>query len=131
MIDCIFCKIAKGEIPSNKLAETENVFAFMDIAPLSQGHCLIIPKTHAEKLHEVPYDALSEILVIAKKIATAAGFENYNVLQNNGSLAHQAVPHAHWHIIPKTNSNDGLGIRWEPLEGLDQDLVANKIRSNL
>ncbi|KAH7393939.1 HIT-like domain-containing protein [Phaeosphaeria sp. MPI-PUGE-AT-0046c] len=112
MAACIFCKIIKGEIPSMKIFESEKTFAFLDIGPLSQGHSLIIPKHHGAKLHDIPDDQLTELLTVTKKIAVAQGLENYNVLQNNGRLAHQEVDHVHFHLIPKPNEKEGLGIGW-------------------
>jgi len=112
LASCVFCKIIKGDIPSFKLIETETAFSFLDIGPLSKGHALIIPKDHAEKLHDVPDAYLSDILPIAKKISLALGTENYNLLQNNGKLAHQEVDHVHFHVIPKPNETEGLGIGW-------------------
>ncbi|KAI0345593.1 HIT-like protein [Trametopsis cervina] len=122
LASCIFCKIIKGEIPSYKLIETENVFSFLDIGPLSKGHALVIPKYHGEKLHEVPDEYLAETLPIAKKIALALGVENYNILQNNGRIAHQEVPHIHFHVIPKPSESDseGLVIGW-PTHKADHD----------
>ena len=114
MTSCIFCKIISGEIPSAKLYETAKSYAFFDIDPLSKGHVLVIPKEHAEKMHQLSDDSLTDILVIAKKIALALKVENYNILQNNGALAHQVVPHVHFHLIPKTK-NEGLGIGWKPI----------------
>ncbi|KAJ2717280.1 Adenosine 5'-monophosphoramidase [Coemansia spiralis] len=110
--ECIFCKIIKGDIPSVKLLETETTFAFLDVGPLSEGHALLIPKYHAEKLHQVPDEYLADTLPIAKKIAAALNVDDYNILQNNGRLAHQEVPHVHFHVIPKPNSAEGLGITW-------------------
>ncbi|KAJ2076894.1 Adenosine 5'-monophosphoramidase [Coemansia sp. RSA 988] len=115
-VDCIFCKIVKGDIPSVKLLETANTFAFLDVGPLSEGHALVVPKYHAEKLHEVPDSFLAETMPVAKQIATALNVENYNVLQNNGSLAHQEVPHVHFHVIPKPNAEEGLTIGWPSKE---------------
>jgi len=114
LASCIFCKIIKGDIPSFKLIETERSFSFLDIGPLSKGHALVIPKYHAEKLHELPDEYLTDVLPIAKKIAAAQGLENYNVLQNNGKIAHQEVPHVHFHVIPKpsTSEDEGLVVRW-------------------
>ncbi|KAJ7858152.1 HIT-like domain-containing protein [Mycena olivaceomarginata] len=93
---CLFCKIIKGASLNSsakyrvfKLIETELSFSFLDIGPLSKGHALVIPKHHAEKLHQLPDEYLADALPIAKKIAIAQGAENYNVLQNNGRLAHQ------------------------------------------
>ncbi|ESK84795.1 hit family protein 1 [Moniliophthora roreri MCA 2997] len=112
LASCLFCRIIKGEVPSMKLIETDLSFSFLDIGPLSKGHALIIPKYHAEKMHELPDEHLTDILPIAKKIALAQGSENYNILQNNGRLAHQVVDHVHFHVIPKPNEQGGLGISW-------------------
>ncbi|KAI0738894.1 HIT-like protein [Daedaleopsis nitida] len=114
LASCIFCKIIKGEIPSFKLVETDKVFSFLDIGPLSKGHALIIPKYHAEKLHEVPDEYFTDVLPAAKKIALALNVENYNLLQNNGRIAHQEVDHVHFHVIPKPAEGDaeGLVIGW-------------------
>ncbi|TKA74380.1 hypothetical protein B0A49_02215, partial [Cryomyces minteri] len=81
------------EIPSMKLFESEKTLAFLDIGPLSFGHALVIPKYHGAKLTDIPDDQLSEVLHVTKKIATAVGAENYNILQNNGRAAHQEVDH--------------------------------------
>jgi diadenosine tetraphosphate (Ap4A) HIT family hydrolase len=129
--DCIFCKIINGEIPSSKILETENVFAFMDISPLSVGHCLFVPKQHAATLHTTDDNTLSEILILMKKVAIAAGFENYNILQNNGKIAHQAVLHTHFHLIPKNSADDGLTIGWKPKEAQDIETIRDKIIDNL
>ncbi|KAL1891158.1 Adenosine 5'-monophosphoramidase [Sporothrix stenoceras] len=115
MAACIFCKIIKGEIPCFKLVETEKTLAFLDINPLSRGHALVIPKHHGEKLLDIPDDHLADILPIAKKLAKAVGTENYNILQNNGRLAHQEVDH-----IPKPNATEGLGVGW-PQQKTDMD----------
>ncbi|CEP16102.1 hypothetical protein [Parasitella parasitica] len=122
--DCIFCKIIRKEIPSFKLVETEKSYAFMDIEPLSEGHSLVIPKYHAEFMHQVPDDYLAEVMPIAKRIAAAGGFAQYNVLQNNGPLANQAVPHVHFHVIPKPNKELGLGVRWAAQKKSMDDIKA-------
>ncbi|KAB8293239.1 hypothetical protein EYC80_007573 [Monilinia laxa] len=109
---CIFCKIIKGDIPSFKLYESEKILAFLDINPLSRGHALVIPKFHGEKLVDIPDDQLQEILPVVKKLVVASGAENYNVLQNNGRIAHQEVDHVHFHMIPKPSTEEGLGIGW-------------------
>lgn len=109
-----------GDIPSFKLFESDKVFAFLDIQPLSKGHALVIPKYHGRTLTDIPDDSLTEILSTAKKIATATGCENYNILQNNGRLAHQEVDHVHFHMIPKPNEKEGLGIGW-PAQKMDMD----------
>ncbi|KAI5793869.1 HIT-like domain-containing protein [Peziza echinospora] len=120
MAACIFCKIIKGEIPSFKLFESENVFAFLDIQPLSKGHALVIPKFHGAKLHEIPDEQLAELLPVAKKIALAVGATDYNVLQNNGRIAHQEVDHVHLHMIPKPNAEEGLTVGW-PAKSADME----------
>ncbi|KAI1469418.1 HIT-like protein [Daldinia caldariorum] len=122
MAACVFCKIVKGEIPSLKLFESEKTFAFLDISPLSRGHALVIPKFHGAKLTDIPDDQLSEILPVAKKLVTATGATDYNILQNNGRIAHQVVDHVHFHMIPKPNDEQGLGIRW-PQQPTDMDAL--------
>ncbi|KAF9019956.1 HIT-like protein [Hymenopellis radicata] len=122
LASCLFCKIIKGEIPSYKLIETELSYSFLDIGPLSKGHALVIPKYHAEKLHMLPDEYLADALPIAKKIAIAQGVENYNILQNNGRIAHQIVDHVHFHVIPKPSDSaeEGLVIGW-PTQKLEKE----------
>ncbi|KAI9798545.1 MAG: Adenosine 5'-monophosphoramidase, partial [Piccolia ochrophora] len=81
---------------------------------------LVIPKHHGAKLTDIPDEQLSEVLPVAKRIARAMGAENYNILQNNGRLAHQVVDHVHFHMIPKPNEQEGLGIGW-PAADADKD----------
>ncbi|KAJ1981153.1 Adenosine 5'-monophosphoramidase [Dimargaris verticillata] len=118
--NCLFCKIVKGAIPSFKLIETELSYSFLDIGPLSKGHALVIPKHHAQKMHELPDEYLADALPVAKKLAVALGCENYNILQNNGRLAHQEVDHVHFHVIPKPNEKEGLSMSW-PAKSADMD----------
>ncbi|RYO77186.1 hypothetical protein DL764_010234 [Monosporascus ibericus] len=120
MAACIFCKIIKGEIPCFKLFESEKTLAYLDIGPLAKGHALVIPKFHGAKLLDIPDEHLSEILPVAKKLVKATGAENYNILQNNGRIAHQVVDHVHFHMIPKPNEEQGLGISW-PAQKIDMD----------
>ncbi|KAI7866070.1 putative Hit family protein 1, partial [Spinellus fusiger] len=115
----------RGKIPSMKLLETETIFALMDIDPLSKGHSLIIPKFHAEFMHQVPDHYLGTIIPTAKRIALAAGWEQYNILQNNGKMAHQAVPHVHFHMIPKPNQEQGLSVEWKPAKVNQKELLAS------
>lgn len=103
-----------------KLYDSAHTFAFLDINPLSQGHALVIPKHHGAKLTDIPDESLTELLPVAKKIAAASGAENYNILQNNGRLAHQVVDHVHFHMIPKPNEQEGLGIDW-PQQNANKD----------
>ncbi|KAI8904330.1 adenosine 5'-monophosphoramidase [Gorgonomyces haynaldii] len=131
-MNCIFCKIIKKEIPCHKLVETELSLAFLDVNPLNKGHALVIPKQHAQKLHELSDASLRDLLPIAKQIAVALGAENYNILQNNGRIAHQAVDHVHFHVIPK-DPNGGLEIEWDVQEAAKQDLpqLAEQLRQKL
>lgn len=135
--NCIFCKIIRGEIPSLKLAETSKTYAFLDIGPTARGHALVIPKYCGEKLHDIPDDYLAELLPLAKKIAIASqldinGLEGtgYNILQNNGRIAHQIVPHVHVHLIPKRDAETGLVVGWPQPAGLsDKDSLAEAQKS--
>lgn len=118
MDNCIFCSIIKGDIPSFKIYEDNDFLAFLDIAPGTKGHTLIIPKVHAATLEELPDDKAAKILVLAKKIVKAMkevhGFTNYNIIQNNGKLAGQTVDHYHMHIIPRYSVEE-VGL-WTPHE---------------
>jgi histidine triad (HIT) family protein len=111
----IFDRILAGEIPCHRLYEDEHVLAFLDISPLSAGHTLVIPKERKAFLHQLSDDAaaaLGRVLPrLCRAILKATGATAYNVLQNNGAAAHQAVFHVHFHIIPK-HSDAGLGIDW-------------------
>lgn len=116
MSETIFTRIIKGQIPSYRVYEDEAVFAFLDIAPLSPGHTLVVPKEPAATLDALSEDsaaALGRVLPrIARAVMAATGTRDYNVLQNNGAAAHQAVPHVHFHVIPKPAAGGGLGIDW-------------------
>ncbi|CCW69796.1 unnamed protein product [Phytomonas sp. Hart1] len=117
---CIFCKIVDGSIPCHKVLETSKTLAFMDINPLARGHLLVIPKQHAAELHFLDYDSAAEIgRVLARIGRVVAGPDfstKYNVLQNNGYIAHQEVDHVHFHFIPKRDSDSGLKLPfWESL----------------
>ncbi|EMD00064.1 hypothetical protein BAUCODRAFT_30514 [Baudoinia panamericana UAMH 10762] len=117
---CVFCKIIKGDIPSMKVFESDKTLAFLDINPLAYGHTLVIPKHHGAKLTDIPDEHLTELLPVASRIARASGAENFNILQNNGRIAHQMVDHVHVHMIPKPNEQEGLGINWPQQQG-DKD----------
>lgn len=125
--NCIFCKIIKGSIPCHKVIENSQILAFMDINPLSKGHILVVPKYHGSRLHDMPEEYLHEVLPIARRIALTAFVESgtaYNILQNNGRLAHQEVDHVHFHVIPKRDEDEGLGIRWAT-KSASHDELAN------
>ncbi|KAL5598496.1 uncharacterized protein BROUX77_006330 [Berkeleyomyces rouxiae] len=120
MSACIFCKIIKGEIPCFKLFESDKTLAFLDIMPTSRGHALVIPKHHGAKLADIPDDQLSEVLPVLKKLVAATGATDYNILQNNGTIAHQEVHHVHFHMIPKPSAEEGLGVGW-PAQSTDME----------
>ena len=129
--DTIFGKIIDGEIPCHKVYEDEHVLAFLDVGPLSRGHTLVIPKERKAFVHELSDEscaAIGRVLPrLCRAVMQATGATDYNVLQNNGTAAHQVVMHVHFHIIPKTDSG-GLGIGWPAgnLGGGDaQELVAS------
>lgn len=117
MAETVFSRILSGELPCHKVYEDDKVLAFLDIFPLSRGHTLIIPKEAAETVDQLSDEsaaAIGRVLPrIARAVMQATGCTAYNVLQNNGSEAHQAVFHVHFHIIPKLDGA-GLGIGWRP-----------------
>jgi histidine triad (HIT) family protein len=117
MADTIFSKILAGSIPCHRVYEDDRVLAFLDISPLSKGHTLVIPKEPAETLDQLSDEsaaAVGRVLPrIARAVLAATGARAFNVLQNNQALAHQAVFHVHFHIIPKYEDGSGLGIGWK------------------
>lgn len=128
----IFDKILSGDIPSWTVYEDDQVFAFLDIGPLSPGHTLVIPKERAAFLHDLSAEsaaAIGRVLPrLARAVMNATGATDYNILQNNGAAAHQAVFHVHFHIIPKVG-NQGLGVGWTTsnLEAADAQELQRKI----
>lgn len=118
MAETIFSKILRGELPCHRVYEDDQVLAFLDIFPLSRGHTLVIPKEPAVTLDQLSDDAaaaLGRVLPrIARAVLAASGATAYNLLQNNGALAHQAVFHVHVHIIPRFDDGTGLGVDWRP-----------------
>jgi histidine triad (HIT) family protein len=124
MSDTIFGKIIAGSIPCHKIYEDAQVLAFLDIAPLSRGHTLVIPKEPAatlDQLSDAAAAALGRVLPrICRAVIAVTGVREYNVLENNGVGAHQAVPHVHFHIIPKPDAAAGLSLGW-PTGQLDGD----------
>jgi len=136
MGDCIFCKIVKGEIPAVKVYEDESVLAFMDINPINDGHTLVIPKKHAENIFEIEAKDLLAVMEVAHKIARAIKEslkpEALTVVQLNGRLAGQMVPHLHVHLIPR-REGDALKVSWEMISG-DMEKIkaaAEKIKGAL
>jgi histidine triad (HIT) family protein len=115
--ETVFDKILSGEIPCHKVYEDEHVLAFLDIGPLSRGHTLVIPKERKAFLHELSDESSAAIgralPRLCRAVLEATGASSYNILQNNGTEAHQVVMHVHFHIIPRMGEA-GLGIGWRP-----------------
>jgi histidine triad (HIT) family protein len=114
--DCIFCKIIRGQIPCQRVFENDHVFAFLDINPLAAGHTIVVPKHHAPDLGDLPGEWAAELGralgTIARGVAQTVAAAGYNILQNNGAVAGQVVPHVHLHVVPR-RAADGLGYRWK------------------
>lgn len=133
MEDCIFCKIVAGKIPAAKVYEDDKVISFLDIMPANKGHCLVVPKKHAQTLMEISEDDLAATVKTAKKVASALslsfGNGSFNLVMNNGKEAGQLVNHAHMHIIPRFHK-DRLRIKWSHLkyEGDEMKEYAEKIK---
>ena len=113
MTDCLFCKIAAGEIPSTKVYEDEKCLAFMDIGPVVQGHVLVVPKEHFGNLGEATEEIAGHLIAVARKIALAQmkglGADGFNVITNQGAVAGQTVGHLHFHVIPQF---EGRAHKW-------------------
>ena len=123
--NCIFCKIASGEIPSKTLYEDDDFRVILDLGPATRGHALILPKEHYANLYELPEDTAGEAMKLAKKMMTkmteCLGCEGFNLVQNNGELAGQTVFHFHMHMIPRY-LEDGQKIGWNPKEATQEEL---------
>ena len=113
--DCIFCKIANGEIPSATLYEDDNFRVILDLGPASKGHALILPKDHYANLYELSDEIAAKALVLARKMIVrmtkALECDGYNIVQNNGEAAGQTVQHFHIHLIPRYKG-DQVGLGW-------------------
>lgn len=111
MEDCVFCRIVNGELPSSKVYENEKVVAFLDISPVNKGHTLVIAKEHHKTMMDLPDDLLKEVIVAAKRVSKAVmdatGAGGISIALSNHEVAGQAVPHAHFHVIPRFKG-DGL-----------------------
>ena len=123
--NCIFCKIANGEIPSKTLYEDEAFRVILDLGPASKGHALILPKDHYANLYEMPEEDAGAVMKLAKRMAAQMterlGCEGFNLVQNNGELAGQTVFHFHMHLIPRYR-DDGQKIGWKPQEVSQEEL---------
>ena len=117
MNNCIFCKLALGQIPTATLYEDDDFRVILDLGPASKGHALILPKTHAQNIYELPDELAAKVFVLAKKMAIAMTdalqCDGFNILQNNGEAAGQTVFHFHLHLIPRYRE-DNVKLTWEP-----------------
>ena len=122
--NCIFCKLAGGEIPTATLYEYEDFRVILDANPAAKGHALIIPKEHYANLYELDDELAGKVLVLAKKMITKLtdilGCDGYNIVQNNGEAAGQTVFHFHMHLIPRFK-DDGVGVTWKMGELTEED----------
>lgn len=121
--DCIFCKLANGDIPTNTIYEDEDFRVILDAAPATKGHALILPKNHFANIYELDDETAAKVFVLAKKMATSMteklGCDGFNLVQNNGELAGQTVFHFHLHLIPRYEG-DGQEILWKPTSPSDE-----------
>ena len=134
--DCIFCKIANGEIPSTTIYEDDDFRVFFDIAPASKGHCLIVPKEHFDNVFEMDDETAGKLFVLATKVARSLkkelNLEGLNIVQNNGTIAGQTVFHFHMHMIPRY-TGDTVNVGWKPGEADMDELskLAKKVGDNI
>ena len=130
--NCIFCKIANGDVPSQTLYEDDNFRVILDLGPATKGHALILSKDHYANLYDLPEETAGEAMKLAKKMAAkmtkSLGCEGFNLVQNNGDMAGQTVFHFHMHLIPRYQA-DGQKIGWKPQEVTQEELreVMNQI----
>ena len=134
--DCIFCKIANGEIPASTVHEDDMFRVILDMSPATKGHALILPKKHMADIFEMDSETAEKAFVLAAKVAkgmkAALNCDGLNIVQNNGEVAGQTVFHFHMHIIPRYEG-DGQNINWVPgtSEAEERERVAQQIRSGL
>jgi histidine triad (HIT) family protein len=125
--DCVFCKIIRGQIPSQRVFDDEHVLAFLDISPLAAGHTVVVPKHHIPSLEDLPADWSARLGVsfgpIARAVVRTVSAEGFNLIQNNGVVAGQIVPHVHFHLVPRC-TGDGLGYRWKSQSASAAELAA-------
>mgnify|MGYP002620412849 CR=1 FL=1 len=127
--NCIFCKLANGDIPTRSIYEDDTFRVFLDVAPATKGHALIVPKDHAANLYELPEETAGKALILAKKMAAhmteKLGCDGFNVVQNNGEIAGQTVFHFHMHLIPRYKGDANMDrFVWNPTSPSDAELDA-------
>jgi len=133
--DCLFCQIVAGDVPSIKVAESENVIAILDVNPVNFGHTLIIPKKHSSNMLDADDETLKEMILFTQRVAqailTGLNYEAFNLELNNGRISGQIITHLHWHIVPRT-ADDGL-LHWsgKKYPGGEAEKIAAKIRAQI
>lgn len=134
--DCIFCKIANGEIPSATLYEDEDFRVILDLGPASKGHTLILPKEHYKDLCELDDAVAAKVLPLAGKMGRAMKkalhFDGFNLVQNNGEAAGQTVMHFHMHMIPRY-ANGPQMVLWNPgkLDDTEKTEIIENVKKEL
>jgi histidine triad (HIT) family protein len=127
--DCIFCKLANGEIPTNALYEDDVVKVIFDLGPASKGHVLILPKNHFDNIYSMDSDTAAHVFQVAVKMANAMkaalNFDGLNIVQNNGEIAGQTVFHFHLHLIPRYEG-DTVNVTWVPGEITSEEVAELK-----
>jgi histidine triad (HIT) family protein len=125
--DCIFCKIVAGELPATIVGEDERTISFMDIAPATRGHALVIPREHSTDLLSIDAEDLAAVGLAAQRLATRAkqrlGADGVNLLNACGAVAFQSVFHFHMHVIPRYEG-DPLRLPWVPAPGDSAEIAA-------
>lgn len=129
---CIFCDIAAGKIPSNKLYEDDTVIAFFDVNPTSYGHCLVVPKEHCQSFLDCPDDTRNHVFQVAQTLANQLTeklhCDGMNILSNINEAAGQSVPHFHVHLIPRYKDSDTVTIEFHEIPKVDFDELMNKTK---
>ena len=134
--NCIFCKLANGDIPTNSIYEDEDFNVILDASPATKGHALILPKQHYANMFEIDDEILAKAAKLAKRVIThekeVLGCDGYNVLQNNGEVAGQTVMHFHMHMIPRY-ANGPQMILWDPgkLDDAEKTEIVEKVKNEL
>lgn len=130
--DCIFCKIANGDIPSNTLYEDDDFRVILDLSPATRGHALLLPKNHADNLYELPDSVAAQALITVRKVAVQMKeklqCDGLNLVQNNGEAAGQTVNHFHMHIIPRYKDGASM-IEWPKGEPVPEELTSIRRQS--
>jgi len=133
--DCLFCQIVAGEVPSFKVAESDNAIAILDVNPVNPGHTLIIPKKHSENMLDADDEILKEMILFSQRVAKAVlsglGYDAFNLELNNGRISGQIIPHLHWHIVPRI-ADDGLQ-HWpgKKYKAGEAEEIAEKIKAQI